>query len=212
MVKGRGEDALVGKSNTKSRERVRGQAEVFTASEQVTAMLDLVRDCSDNIDARFLEPSCGNGNFLVAILNRKMKVVSTRYRKQMDFEFYSLVSLASIYGVDICLDNVSEARERMRVLIKEWYSDKLNTKKPSDGFYSSVDYILGKNIICGDMLNGVELISFTEFSVPKPYKFKEYVYRLVDLISKEDDLLATNKKPRPVVTGPLKSYLGMGNV
>ena len=205
------EKALIGISATKSKDRVRDQGEVFTASEQVTAMLDLVRDCSDNIDAKFLEPSCGNGNFLVAILNRKLAVVTTRFKKQQDFEFYSLVALASIYGVDICVDNVKEAKERMRVILKDWYSYKHNTHKPSTGFYDAVDYIMDQNIICGDMLNGTSIINFTEFTSPKLYKFKERVYRLSDLLG-GDGLFARNGKAKPVHERSMKSYLELGNV
>jgi hypothetical protein len=91
-------------------------------------------------------------------------VVTTRFKKQQDFEFYSLVALASIYGIDICVDNVKEAKERMRVIIKDWYSYKHNTHKPSAGFYDAVDYIMDQNIICGDMLNGTSIINFTEFT------------------------------------------------
>lgn len=208
----RNESILIGSSTTKSRDRVKAQAEVFTASDQVTAMLDLVKNCSDNIDSRFLEPSCGNGNFLVAILNRKMSVVAQRYRKQIDYEFYSLVALASIYGVEICIENVNEARERLKVLIKEWYSDKLNTKKPSDGFYRSVDYILDKNIVLCDMLNDFEKITVTEFSIPKPYKFKENNYFLADLMGAQNDLVSPKRNPKPQSFGPIKNYLELANV
>jgi len=205
------ENILIGQSATKSKDRVRGQGEVFTASEQVTAMLDLVKDCSDNIDAKFLEPSCGNGNFLVAILNRKMAVVTSRYKKQQDFEFYSLVALASIYGVDICIENVKEAKERMRVIIKNWYSYKHNTQKPSSGFYDSVDYIMDQNIICGDMLNGKAIINFTEFTSPKLYKFKERVYRLTDLLG-EEGLFRKNGRVKPILERSIKSFLELEHV
>ena len=35
----------------------------------VEAMLDLVNDETERIDARFLEPACGSGNLLVRILS-----------------------------------------------------------------------------------------------------------------------------------------------
>jgi hypothetical protein len=205
------EKLLVGKSTTKSKERVRDQAEVFTSAEQVTAMLNLVRDCSDNISSRFLEPSCGNGNFLIAILNRKLSVVSARYKGQKDFEFYTLIALSSIYGVDICLENVKESRERMRTHVIDWYSDKHNTVKPTPGFYRSVDYILEKNIIQGDMLNGVAAIQFSEFTSPKLYKFKERIFRLTDLLS-SDGLFTIEDKSMPIFESRIKSYLEIGNV
>lgn len=176
----------------KSRERVRDIAEVYTRDEEINAMLDLVGDVSHNVEARFLEPSAGNGNFLVRILERKLasalgKSVRQGKRRadvQKDFEFYALMSLASIYAVDIDPANVQEAQDRLRVHLKEKYSTNLNTSKPTEGFYAAVDYILRLNVLQGDMLNGTHLIGFTEFSSPRMYKFTQRVYRL-------DDLLAT---------------------
>lgn len=208
------EKELIGQSRTISKERIRSQAEVFTGAEQVSAMLDLVRDCSDNIDSRFLEPSCGNGNFLVAVLHRKMVMVAARHRKQADFEFYTLVALSSIYGVDINDENVSQCRDRLKTHIVDWYSDKLNTKKPNNGFYRSVDHILKTNILVGDMINAQQLISFVEYSSPKPYKFKERVFRLVDLLGGQngDSLFNSKGKAKPVLEYPLKGYLELGDV
>lgn len=77
-------------------------------------MLDLVKNQTERIDSRFLEPACGDGNFLAPILERKLAVVKRRYRKSAaDFEFYSLVALMSIYGVDLLPDNVAKCRERL---------------------------------------------------------------------------------------------------
>ena len=56
------------KTQTKSKERVREHGEVFTAEREVKAMCDLVRDETERIDSRFLEPACGVGNFLAEIL------------------------------------------------------------------------------------------------------------------------------------------------
>lgn len=55
---------LVGQSLIKSRERVSQHGEVFTALREVNAMLDLVKSETERIESRFLEPACGNGNFL----------------------------------------------------------------------------------------------------------------------------------------------------
>lgn len=195
----------------KSRERVRSLAEVYTAEREIDSMLNLVRDASDNIESTFLEPACGNGNFLVAILERKLSRVYDLYQSQKkkvkeQFEFDTLRALSSIYGVDICEENVRDAKERLKVHIKDWYSEKLNTKKPNDDFYLSVEYILNKNIILGDMLNGVAKIEFTEFSAPKPFHFKQRTYLLADMID------AGNKKAKPIQSMPIKHYLEIMNV
>jgi hypothetical protein len=195
----------------KSKERVRDLAEVFTADREVNSMLDLIGDSSYNIDFRYLEPSCGNGNFIVAILERKMLTVGKKYKKVQDFEFYTLIALSSIYGVDIAADNIKEARQRMKNVVVDRFSDIQNSRQPTDGFYKSVDYILKLNIIKGDMLNGEQRIKFTEFTSPKIYKFQQRVFRLVDLIGATGSLWADS--PDPVSEISTKNYWEMsGNV
>ena len=188
----------------KSKERVRDLAEVFTADRKVNSMLDLIGDSSYSVDFRYLEPSCGNGNFTVAILERKMTSVSEKYKTLQDFEFYTIMALASIYGVDIAPDNIKEARQRMKNVIVDRFSDIQNSRQPTDGFYKSVDYILKHNIIKGDMLNGEQKIKFTEFTSPKIYKFQQRVFRLVDLIGATGSLWADS--PEPITEIPMKNY------
>ena len=89
-------------NQVKSRQRVTDHGEVFTAQREVNAMLDLVKQETERIDSRFLEPACGTGNFLVEILKRKLAVVEQRYAKsQIEYERYAILALSSIYGVDI---------------------------------------------------------------------------------------------------------------
>jgi len=118
----------------KSKERVRDLAEVFTGEREVNAMLDLVKNQSEKIDSTFLEPACGNGNFLIAILKRKLNVVQKKYKKQEDIEFYTIIAAASIYGIDISEENVVEARQRMLNEIKNFYYNIFNTKKVNKSF------------------------------------------------------------------------------
>ena len=65
----------------KSKKRVAEHGEVFTAEREVKAMCDLVKQETERIDSRFLEPACGNGNFLAEILSRKLAVVRKKYKK-----------------------------------------------------------------------------------------------------------------------------------
>ena len=67
------------KTQTKSKQRVADNGEVFTAQREVNAILDLVKHETENIERRFLEPACGNGNFLSEVLRRKLAVVKSRY-------------------------------------------------------------------------------------------------------------------------------------
>jgi hypothetical protein len=70
-----------------SRQRVADHGEVLTGSREINAMLDLLKQETERIDSRFLEPACGNGNFLAEILDRKLAVVEKRYRKsQLEYE------------------------------------------------------------------------------------------------------------------------------
>ncbi len=100
--------------NIKSKQRVTDHGEVFTPAWLIEAMLDLVKDETERIDSRFLEPACGSGNFLVQILRRKLAAVELRYGKS-DFErrHYALLALMCIYGIELLADNISECRENM---------------------------------------------------------------------------------------------------
>ena len=59
-------------SLVKSKQRVTDHGEVFTPSWMVEDMLNLVKGESERIDSRFLEPACGDGNFLKVVLQRKL--------------------------------------------------------------------------------------------------------------------------------------------
>ena len=110
----------------KSRQRVADHGEVFTAEREVRAMCDLVKSETERIESRFLEPACGNGNFLAEVLRRKLAVVKSRYGKNpSDYERYSVLAVTSIYGVDILADNAQECRERLFALWNEEYVHRL---------------------------------------------------------------------------------------
>ena len=101
-------------SQIKSKERVAQRGEVFTAEREVNAMLDLVANECLRPDSRFLEPACGDGNFLSAILKRKLAELRRKYKKSpRDYEKQAIVAIGSLYGVDIMNDNVEVCRERL---------------------------------------------------------------------------------------------------
>lgn len=98
----------------KSKQRVADYGEVFTAEREVKAMCDLVKDETERIDSRFLEPACGEGAFLIEILRRKLAVVRKKYSRSItDYEKNSLLAVSSLYGVDILADNAKACRERL---------------------------------------------------------------------------------------------------
>ena len=184
----------------KSKERVRELAEVFTSEKEVKSMLDLVKYLSENIENTFLEPSCGNGNFLVAILKRKLDTIKAKYKKQIDIEFYIIKAVASIYGIDISEENIKEARQRMFYEIKNFYSTKFNTKKPNEGFWDSLNWVLEKNIIVGDMLNKIQDVFLVEYTTPKKYYFKRQDFKLINQLNNKNNISLFDE---PVI---LKNY------
>lgn len=115
----------------------------------------------DKLDAKFLEPSCGHGNFLVAILQRKLRAVTTgRYGTGDEFEHRILRCLASIYGVDIDHENVADSRIRLHAVTSSHVG---NPSARTEGFWSAVGVILATNVVRADTLadaSVVELVSY----------------------------------------------------
>ena len=107
-----------------SKQRVADHGEVYTAKREVNAMLDLVKEETERIDSRFLEPACGTGNFLVEILNRKMEAVHRRHAKnQFEYDLASAQAVSSMYGVELLPDNVETCIERLFQQFKEIYRE-----------------------------------------------------------------------------------------
>ncbi len=156
------------KEQVKSKKRVADHGEVFTAEKEVNAMLDLVKQETERIDSRFLEPACGNGNFLAEVLRRKLKVVNERYSKnQVEWERYAVIAVSSIYGVDILEDNAEECRDRLFIIFEETYRS-LFKEKIKDECLRSIKYLLNRNILWGDALD------FTNPETKKPIVFSEW--------------------------------------
>ena len=131
---------------------MRDHGEVFTAEREVKAMCDLVKDETERIDSRFLEPACGTGNFLEEILTRKLAVVKKLYKSNpYDYERYAVLAATGIYGVELLADNVRECRERLFELWKKEYT-AVCKKSANDETREAVKYILSKNILCGNAL------------------------------------------------------------
>lgn len=153
----------------KTRERVRALAEVYTHAREVNAMLDLIPDMFPagsiaSVDKTFLEPACGSGNFLEAILRRKLAGIRFgRVRQAARYEHWLLRALASIYGVDIAADNVAESRLRVLEVTRSHYANDANTLTPSDGFVTAAHAIITGNIICADFLADADTTEVIEY-------------------------------------------------
>ena len=187
------------KTQIKSKKRVAERGEVFTNEREVKAMCDLVAQECDRIDSRFLEPACGDGNFLAEILTRKLTTVKKLYKSNpYDFERYSVLAITSLYGVDILADNVAECRARLFKLWDKEYKS-ICKKAVMQETREAVKYILSKNILCGNALtlmcvdenqNDLDTpIIFPEWSLMLGTKLKRRDFRL-------DVMLKANDKPK----------------
>ena len=174
-------------SQTKSKQRVADHGEVFTAEREVKAMCDLVKQETERIESRFLEPACGNGNFLAEVLSRKLAVVKSRYGKSpADYEKYSVLAITSIYGVELLQDNAAECRERLFALWDEAYTAN-NRQAADDQCREAVRFILKKNMLCGDALtlrqaDGSPII-FAEWSFVTGNQIKRRDFVLDELLN-----------------------------
>lgn len=180
---------------TKSKQRIADHGEVFTPAWMVEAMLDLVKDESERIDSRFLEPACGSGNFLVRILRRKLAAVELKFGKS-DFEkrHYALLALMCIYGIELLPDNIMECRANLLGIFAEY----LNLD-PSDDLYRAASYVLSQNLVHGDAMkmraHDGSPILFAEWGYLGKGKFQRRDFRYDSLtqsaaFSAEDSLFA----------------------
>jgi hypothetical protein len=219
----------VSKDQIVSRQRVTDHGEVYTSDREVNAMLDMVKQETERIDSRFLEPACGTGNFLTEILRRKLSIVKDRYRKnQLDYERNAVVAVSSIYGVDILEDNVIACRQRLFDIFNDEYT-AIFKKQVKDECMSSVRFILSQNVLWGDSLTlktvGADPMPlvFPEWSPVDSKMIKRRDFEFGELVGAEDEE-ANNPLwphisdqgedvylPRPVKEHPLVHFLGISD-
>lgn len=182
----------------KSKKRVADHGEVFTADREVKAMCDLVKQETERIDSRFLEPACGDGNFLSEILSRKLSVVKNKYENSpYDYERNSLLALGSIYGVDILLDNSIACRKRLYAMWDNEYKKACNNEC-NDDTRDAAKFILSRNIICGNTLS-LHCVDEKCIDTNEPIVFSEWTFPFNDARMQRkdytfDELLNGNDK------------------
>jgi len=168
-------------THVKSKDRVAQYGEVLTPKHIVNAMLDLVKQETERIDSRFLEPACGTGNFLIEILERKLRVVESRYSKsQLDYERYAILALSSIYGIELLEDNAEECRKRLFEVFDAAYT-RLFKSKAKERCREVARYILKRNIVHGDALT-----LKTVGENPRPIVFSEWSLVNGSMIQRRD--------------------------
>ena len=188
----------------KSKERVKSLAEVYTNEREVNAMLDLIPMSSSDsiISYKYLEPACGNGNFLIEILRRKLKRINEKYDEGslLKYEFYVARALSTIYGIDICPENVEESKNRLFTEVKANFDTHRGSFIYSDGYLALIKHILDANIVVGDAINAADKIKFTEFKIDG-FKLKERVFVFSDLV---------NSDPTPIAESAFSYFLDIG--
>lgn len=211
-----------------SKYRVTTHGEVFTRKREVNAMLDLVKQETERIESRFLEPACGVGNFLTEILERKLRIVKERYRKsQLEFERNAVLAISSIYGIDILQDNVEECRKRLLGIFDCIYSSLYNETAKNE-CRKAVRFILERNIIWGDALTlktvgdpatAGQPIVFSEWSPVNGSMLKRRDFTFHNLLHESlneppvtSDLGEEVFIPRPQKEYPLIRFLEIGDV
>ncbi len=180
----------------KSKERVAAHGEVFTSEREVNAMLDLVENECLRPDSRFLEPACGDGNFLSAILKRKLSELRRKYKKSpRNYEKLSIVAIGSLYGVDILNDNVEICRERLFSIWDEEYTGHCKDEA-SDETREAAKFIIRRNIINGNALtlmcvdsdgnDTTAPIVFSEWTLIGASQMQRSDYTMADLLLYND--------------------------
>lgn len=172
-------------------------------------MLELVKGETERIDARFLEPACGSGNFLVQVLRRKLAVVELKYGRS-DFEkrHYGLLGLMCIYGIELLADNIAECRANLLEIFAEYL--ELDER---DELSRAASHVLALNLVHADALemrtHDGSPITFAEWGYVGRGKFQRRDFRLDVLtqsaaFSAEDSLFAHLGKSE--LFSPTKSY------
>ena len=198
------------KSQIISRQRVAERGEVFTAEREVNAMLDLVANECLRPDSRFLEPACGNGNFLAAILKRKLSELRRKYKNSpYDYEKQAIVAIGSLYGVDIMRDNVEECRERLFSIWNEEYTAHCKSDASEEARQAAI-FIISRNIINGNAMTLMCVdaegndtsapIVFSEWTLISSNRMQRSDYTMSDLLlyndSSEGNLFALSEEQK----------------
>ena len=164
-------------SLVKSKQRVADHGEVFTPAWMVEAMLDLVKDETERIDSRFLEPARGSGNFIVQILRRKLAAVELKYGKSgFERRHFALLGLMCIYGIELLADNIAECRAN----VLEVFAQYLNLDE-TDDLYRAAIHVLSQNLVHGDALTmrnqDGQAITFAEWGYLGKGKYQRRDFR-----------------------------------
>lgn len=175
----------------KSKQRVADHGEVNTGEREVNAMLDLVKQETERVDSRFLEPACGDGNFVAEILRRKLEAAKRRAtppkKKKplpLEFEKQSVIAVASVYGIDILMDNVLTCRERLYDIWNAEY-EAICKKEVNEDCRAAIHFILSRNIVLGNALS-MKAVDENGKDTDEPIVFSEWAFVMGDKMQRKD--------------------------
>ena len=197
----------------KDKSRVSNFGEVLTSKREVLDMLNLVNTETSRLDSRFLEPACGDGNFLTEVLNFKLDILEKNYSKnQYEFEKFSIQIFTSIYGIDILEDNIILARERLFNQYFDLYNKKFKSNI-NQKLLDCLKYILNLNLVHADALSlkkvkNDKFIIFSEWSlVNDKIKRRDFEFKnLIDYAPFEKGTLFSDLGDEVIIPSPIKEY------
>ena len=193
------------------KERIVNLGEVKTPEKTVDDILNLFEDV--NYKSRFFEPGCGDGNFLIKILLRKLEMLTSHEDFKDNIkknyielpEFKIIISIASIYGIDIDKDNVIEARKRLLNVVIDFYKKNLKTEIVPEYFENIIKKIISKNIIIGDLLNAIKNIEVVEYSEVPISRIQQRFFKFADLLYPDDEIFRDDLKLFGHIPEPYKT-------
>lgn len=202
------------------RQRIIDHGEVFTPPELVNQMLDLVSNECERVDSRFLEPACGDGNFLAEVLRRKLLTFAKKHARNRDkWEWDAIQSVCGLYGIDLLPDNITACRDRLLKMVSDTHATRFNAPLPEPAARAAT-YILSQNILQGDALHMRTAedspIIFPEWSPLGRARLKRRDYAYDELAGQNDFGLSSQKNdlgqrvfppPKPVADYPPCHYL-----
>ena len=163
-------------------------------------MLDLVANEVMRIASRFLEPACGDGNFLVEVLRRKLSSVEAQYTyKRNEYERITFLTISNLYGIDLLSDNIQACRERLFQIIDKRYTQLFGSQS-NDRYRNAIQYVIKKNIVLGNTLNA-QTIFLSEWILGKGDMVNRKEYSLASLIgpSSMDLFAGLENREYPIV-------------
>lgn len=174
----------------KTRQRIIDHGEVFTPPGLVNDMLDLVAHECERVDSRFLEPACGDGNFLAEVLRRKLLTVDKRNaRNREKWERETVLAVCSLYGIDLLADNIASCHVRLLEVVRAAHAARFKSPFSEDAARTAA-FVLSRNIVQGDALSlrtsGDRPIVLPEWSPVSRLMIKRHDFAFERLLARSD--------------------------